>query len=183
MTANAFDMVRKIRHLPGLKLTATIDPTQITKRIKNATQKMLRTGILSAGYRSQSRMLAEQLLDDAGIAPAASANSWAVRIYENTQLTKEARARLLEIANASRMIELASLSAGRDAKYLNERYETLVSGLRQHKARSFSFRLHNTSLNAQAAEVAASCRTPEQVKAHEALAAKLDSLDPFAINF
>jgi hypothetical protein len=183
MSDNAFDMVRKIRHLPGLKLTATIDPQYITKRVKNAAQKMLRTGILSAGYRSQSRMLAEQLLDDAGVAPAASANSWAVRIYANEQLTKEARARLIEIANASRMVELASLSAGRDAKYLNERYETLMSGLRQRKAGAFSFHLHNTSLTAQAAEVVASCRTPEQVTAHEALAAKLDSLDPFAINF
>ena len=63
MSENAFDMVRKIRHLPGLQLTATLDPTQITKRLKNAAQKMLRTGILNGGYTSKARMLATQLLN------------------------------------------------------------------------------------------------------------------------
>ena len=52
MSDNAFDLVRKVRHLPGLQLTATIDPTQITKRVKTAAQQMLRSGVLSAGYRS-----------------------------------------------------------------------------------------------------------------------------------
>ena len=44
--SNAFDMVRKIRHLPGINLKATIEPQHISKRVKNAAQKMLRSGVL-----------------------------------------------------------------------------------------------------------------------------------------
>jgi hypothetical protein len=40
MSDNAFDMVRKIRHLPGLQLTATLNPQLVSKRLKNAAQKM-----------------------------------------------------------------------------------------------------------------------------------------------
>ena len=182
MNNNAFDMVRKIRHLPGLKLTAVIEPQYITKRVKTVAQKMLRTGILSTGYRSQSRLLAEQLLDDAGLAPAASANSWAVRISSVTQLTKDARARIVELVEASRTLELANGSA-QSAPYTKDRYDTMLREFKQHKVGAYAFRLHNVSLHAQVGEVVSACRTPEQVKAHEALAAKLDSTEPIVINF
>jgi hypothetical protein len=152
MTSNAFDMVRKVRHLHGLKLTDTIEPQYISKRVKNAAQKMLRTGILTSGYRSQARMLADQLLGDAGISPAASANSWAVRIFSPTLLTEDARARIGELVEASRVIEIANLSAGRDDKYLNERYKLMLEEFQQSRVQPYAFRLYNASIQAHSGD-------------------------------
>lgn len=182
MSNNTFDMVRKIRHLPGLKLAAFIEPKHITKRVKNAAQKMLRTGILTSSYRSQSRMLAEQLLDSVSAAYAASANSWAVGIYIPSQLTEDVRAQIVEVIEASRMIELAGMD-GRDPKYANERYEGMLSAHRGPTRLAYSIRLYNAALHVRVGELVSACRTPEQVKVHEALAAKLDSTDIIPVNF
>ena len=182
MSDNAFDMVRKIRHLPGLKLTATIYPQFVSKRIKNAAQKMLRTGILQGGYASKSRMLAEQLLSDAGIHAAANNTKWGVRIFAVGQLTNDDREQIVEFMNAARMIELAEMTR-QNGSYIHDRYTSLVNQFKSHAGGQFSFNMYQPALQAQITELVAARRTPEQVKAHEALADRLDSTEPFAINF
>lgn len=181
MSENAFDMVRKIRHLPGLKLTAVIEPQRITKRVKNATQKMLRTGVLANGYASQSRLLAEQLLSAAGLQASATNTKWGVRIFDLGQLTKDDRAQIVEFINAARMIELATESASQ--RYIHDRYTSLVNQFKRQTSGHFAFNIYQPALQAQITELVAARRTPEQVKAHEALAAKLDGTDLISINF
>jgi hypothetical protein len=185
MSENAFDMVRKIRHLPGLQLTATLEPTQITKRLKNATQKMLRSGVLTGGYASKARMLAAQLLSDAGMQASAANTKWGVRIFDVGQLTKDDRAQIVEFINAARMIELLELAEveSRQGSYIHDRYTSLVSQFNQQASGHFGFNIYQPALQVQITELVAARRTPEQVKAHEALAAKLDSTDRIAINF
>ena len=183
MSENAFDMVRKIRHLPGLKLTATLDPTRVSKRVKTAAQKMLRTGVLTNGYASQSRMLAHQLLADAHVEAVASNTKWGVRVLSVSRLTKDDRAHIAEFINAARMIELADMASNKQASYIHDRYTSILTQFEVHKGKHFSFNLYQPTLQAQIVDLISARRTPEQVKAHEALADKLDSTEPFHINF
>jgi hypothetical protein len=180
MSNNAFDMVRKVRHLPGLQLTATIDPTQITKRVKTAAQQMLRSGVLSAGYRSKSRMLAEQLLSDVGREAPASWMPWAAYITDVALLTSEARDQIAELVEATRMIEFAD---SEHTTHINERYSRMLKELRTARFGRLHLSTYQREINKQIAEVVASCRTPLMVEIHNELADKLDSTEPFAINF
>jgi hypothetical protein len=183
MSNNAFDMVRKIRHLPGLKLTATLDPTRVSKRIKTAAQKMLRTGVLTSGYASQSRMLAQQVLDDAHVSAVAYNTKWGVRVLSVSRLTKDDRAQIAEFINAARTIELADMRSDAQAPYIHDRYNNILAQFAAHEGEHFSFNLYQSTLQAQIVALISARRTPEQVKAHEALANRLDSTEPFHINF
>jgi hypothetical protein len=182
MSENAFDMVRKIRHLPGLKLTATIDPTHITKRLKNATQKMLRTGIVTGGYTSKARMLAEQLLKDADREAPVYVSKWGVVITDMALLTNDVREPILELIEAARMIEHASDSR-KNATRINDRYDNMKKQFKSTKIGRLSFALYQPAIQQQIGELVASCRTPLMVQIHNELADKLDSTEPFAINF
>ena len=64
--ADAFDAVRDLR-TPGLVIgTAYIDPQQVPKRTKMATQRMLRNLTVSGGWSSKSRKLFEMIMRDHG---------------------------------------------------------------------------------------------------------------------
>jgi hypothetical protein len=183
MTSNAFDMVRKIRHLPGLKLTATIEPQHISKRVKNAAQKMLRSGVLSNGYTSKSRMLAEQLLNDEGRKAPAQVTRWGMGIQDAALLTKEVRAQIAELIDAARMIEHATSTHSGNDKYINERYDQMHRALKATKVGQLMFNMYQPAIHQQIGELVASCRTPLMVEIHNELAAKLDGTEPFTINF
>jgi hypothetical protein len=182
MTDNAFDMVRKIRHLPGLKLTASLDPTQVTKRLKNAAQKMLRAGIVTGGYTSKARMLAEQLLKDEGRNAPVFAKKWGVFIPDTALLTNEARTQIEGLLSAAKLIDHAN-SGTASAHYINDRYAHTVKALKTTKIGQLSLNTYLPDINLQIAEVVAACRTPLMVQIHNELADKLDSTEPFATNF
>ncbi len=181
MTANAFDMVRKIRHLPGIQVTATVDPNKISKRVKNAAQKMLRTGVLENGHSSKSRLLAQQLQDTFKQPAVGSAAKWSAFISDTTVLNKDGREQIAELLNASRVIEHAN-TRGNNGKYINERYDNMVKEIKDRRAGRLSFRAWDTNIHQQILSVVSACRTPEQVAAHEALAAKLDGTELILIN-
>ena len=180
MTANAFDMVRKIRHLPGLQLTATIDPNQITKRVKNAAHKMLRTGVLMGGHSSQSRLLAEQMQDTFNQPEVGRAHSWGAFITDASMLPDEGRAHLVELLNASRLFEHANNVTKN--RYINDRYDQMIVTVNERRAGRVSFGGYNKVINQQMLEMVSSYRTPERVKADEALADRLNNPEPIIIN-
>ena len=180
--SNAFDMVRKIRHLPGINLTATIDPTRVTKRLKNATQKMLRSGVLVGGYTSKARMLAEQLLSDESRDAPVYVSKWGVVITDMALLTNDVREPILELIDAARMIEIASEPRS-NPTYINDRYDHIKKQFKTTKVGRISYNIYQPVLQQQIGELVASCRTPLMVEIHNELAAKLDSTEPFAINF
>ena len=182
MSDNAFNMVRKIRHLPGLKLTATLDPTQVSKRVKTSAQKMLRSGVLTLGYRSKARLLAEQMLSDAGRVSPATAVTWAAYLPDAAMLTNEAREQIEGLLGASKLIDHASSSAD-NAKYINDRYAQMVKALKTTRIGRLSLHTYQLEINMQIAEVVSACRTPLMLALHNELADKLDSTEPFHINF
>jgi hypothetical protein len=182
MTGNAFDMVRKIRHLPGLKLTATIDPTQVTKRVKSAAQQMLRSGVLTNGYTSKARMMAEQLLSDEGRDASVYVSKWGVVVTDMALLTTDVRGHITELIDAARMIEIASEPRS-NPEYINQRYDQMKRQFKTTKIGRFSFNTYQPAIQQQIGEAVASCRTQLMIEIHNELAAKLDSTEPFAINF
>ena len=184
MSSNAFDMVRKIRHLPGLQVTATIDPTKISKRVKSVAQKMLRNGVLHGGYRSQSRLLAEQVLaeqvlDDSTHKAWATWTSWGVG-FAPCVLTASAREQITELICAARMVELANVDSS-SAKFTHERYDHILAALNERHRIHMS--IYQPTIHKQIAELVSACRSPELVNEHNALADRLDSIKPFRINF
>jgi len=181
MSDNAFDMVRKIRHLPGLQLSATLNPQLVSKRIKNATQKMLRTGIVTGGYTSKSRMLAEQLLKDENREVPVYVTKWGVFISDVALVTDEVRGPIAELVEAARMVEHAA-DPRKTPKYINERYDLMLRSLKKDRIGTLSLNMYQPVLHQQVAELVASCRTPLMVQIHNELADKLDSTEPFAIN-
>lgn len=177
--SNAFDMVRKIRHLPGINLKATIEPQQISKRMKNAAQKMIRSGVLVGGHTSQARVLAEQMFDTYQQNPIGAATTWSAVAYDMALLTKAGREHLLELVEAARLIA----HANGKGNHINDRFDEVVARLSLAKRGRFVFYAGNDkNFHAQMLEVIAACRTPEHVKAHEALAARLDNPEPITIN-
>jgi hypothetical protein len=182
MSNNAFDMVRKIRHLPGIKLTAVIEPQLISKRVKNAAQKMLRTGIVTGMYSSKSRMLAEQLLNDAHREAPVFVTKYGVFIQDMALVSPDVRGPIAELIDAARMLEHAS-TENTNPKYVNERYDQMSKNFKRTKIGRLSLNMYQPVLQQQIAELVASCRTPLMVEIHNELADKLDSTEPFAINF
>lgn len=182
MTNNAFDMVRKIRHLPGLNLTAVIEPQHITKRIKNAAQKMLRSGIVTGGYSSKSRMLAEQLLSDENREVPVFVTRWGVGIRDMALVKPEVREPIMELIDAARVVEHAS-SGRSNPQYINERYDSMRNQFKAAKIGRLSFSLYQPDISQQIAELVASCRTPLMVEIHNELANRLDSTEPIEVNF
>jgi len=177
---NAFDMVRKIRHLSGLNLKAVIEPQQIPKRVKNAAQKMIRSGVLVGGHTSKARVLAEQMFDTHQQDPIGAATTWSAVAYDMSLLTKAGREHLVELVEAARLI---SHTQRRDAMSINARFDELIERLGVAKRGRFVFYAgSDKNFHAQMLEVIAACRTPEHVKAHEALADRLDNPEPITID-
>lgn len=177
---NSFDIARKITHMPGIKVEATIDPTLISVRVKKAAQKMICSGILNGGYRSTSRMLAEQLLKDSRVSACASATRWGVVMY-SAKLSHATKAAIKELINAARVIELATESSPNRKEYVNDRYDRTLKRL-ESETEHVNLSIYQKDIAQQIAELIAAARTPEQVNAAKELAYQLDGTQPIKIN-
>ena len=93
-----------------------------------------------------------------------------------------ARQQIEGLLDAAKLIDHASSSAD-NAKYINDRYAQMVKMLKTTRIGRLSLNTYQLEINMQIAEVAASCRTPLMVEIHNELADKLDSTEPFHINF
>ena len=169
---NTFDIARKINHMPGIKVEATIDPTLISTRVKKAAQRMIRSGILVGGHRSTARMLALQLLSDACIAVSAGASRWGVTLY-NAKLTHATKAQIKELINAAKMIEVMRAETTVRKGYVRDRYARILHELNNPLPTMRLF-VYVPGIAHQIAEVATEQRSAHAIAAANALADKLD---------
>ena len=58
-----YDIARDLQ-IAGVVVQAHIDPKQVSVRIKNAAQRMIRSGVLKGGWNSKSRKLAYKLVEN-----------------------------------------------------------------------------------------------------------------------
>jgi hypothetical protein len=164
--------------MPGFQMEAWINPTLISPRVKKAAQRMIRSGILNGGYRSASRMLAEQLLKDSSVGITTSANKWGVSMY-NVSLTQDTKADIIELLEAARMIEIAKASES-NHRYINERYKLAMTVCRRNNSNHLS--CHVIPIAQQIATIAAASRTQDQIDAANKLADQLDDVAPIQAN-
>jgi hypothetical protein len=129
----------------------------------------------------QLNVTREQLQDTFNQPPVGTATNWGAFIREMSMVPKAKREQLVELINASRLIEHANSSPNN--RYINERYDRMVEEAKRLKTGRASFNTYNKEMNQQIMEFVSSLRTPEQVAAHAALADRLDDPTPFAINF
>jgi len=112
--------------------------------------------------------------------PVGVATTWAAYAYDMSLLTKAGREHLVELTEAARLIAHAN---GSGSPYTNERFDEIVARLNDTKhGRLVFYAGSDKNFHAQMLEVIAACRTPEHVKAHEALADRLDNPEPITIN-
>jgi hypothetical protein len=177
---NSFDLVRKLK-MPGLVLSATLNPTHLSTRIKKSAQTMLRTGIMTGGYRSQAREVACQLLADANLKPLVSFNKHAVALHNLGTLPDAVKDQICDLLEAVKVIEIAG-SRSLHTEYIADRYAQAIANVRENNGATYLHYLYEKSLAAQIAQLAASCRTPERAEQDAALAAKLDSTESIVID-
>ena len=176
---NGYDYGRKIIYMPGFKVEAWIDPTHISPRVKKAAQRMIRTGILNSGYRSAARMLAQQLLTDAGIKSTASADKWGVDIH-NATLTQDTKADIINLLEAGRMVEIANAPESNHAG-IDSRYQRAMRLEMRHN-QSISLSCFVVPIAQQIAEIAAASRSQAHKDAANRLADQLDDVAPIKAN-
>lgn len=181
---NAFDQVRKITHMPGFTVTAAIDPKRISPRIKKSAQKMIRLGIVSGGYRSATRMLAMQLVRDAGPLPISTLSKWGVALHD-APLSHALKTGINELLQAGRMVELAGVTERyvTHIPHINDRYARMAQ-LVTNRHGVCALPCYVPAICMQIAELISASRTANQVTASEEIAARLDdtALIPANIN-
>ena len=179
---NTYDIARKIAHMPGLQVEAWINPASISTRVKKMAQKMIRSGVLTGGYRSTSRMLAIQLMADACIGPSTSANKWGVTLY-NANLTQDTKAEIINLLGAARMIEIANTPDGPSTQqtYTDRRYERTMEVVRRGRG-ELSLQCYVLPIVQQIAELVAASRSESVVAACNKLADQLDDIEPIKAN-
>jgi len=175
----SFDIARKITNMPGLKVEASIDPTLISTRVKKMAQKMIRTGVLTGGYRSVSRMLATQLLGDACIGAVAAATKWGVAIH-NATITRATKAEIVNLLEAARMIEMASKPES-NHPYITARYKEAMK-IERNRHDKINLSCYVLPICQQIAELLAASRTAHHVEASNKLADLLDGTEPIKAN-
>lgn len=175
---STYDMARKISQMPGFQVESWINPALISPRVKKMAQKMIRSGVFTGGYRSTARMLATQLMGDAGIKDSAAATKWGVTIF-NAKLTPDTRAEILNLLEAARMVELANEPD--NTEYIKSRYERAMAFKpASHERATMSCFVFPIAL--QIAELVAAGRPAEQIEAANTLADRLDDIAPIKAN-
>jgi hypothetical protein len=112
-----YDTARDLK-LPGAVVSAHIDPTKVSPRIKKMVQTMLRKGKLKGGWSSQSLMLARKLLDGKNIPVLQGWNSY----YRAEPFNAETLAFFDEMFEADASLEKIRMSdSQRESKWYIER--------------------------------------------------------------
>jgi len=176
---NSYDIARKIVHMPGIQMEAWINPTLISPRIKNSVQRMIRTGILTGGYRSTARMLASQLLKDACIGVTASANKWGVTLF-NAQLTPDTKGDIIELLEAARVLELMTVPKS-NHDYVSARYKRAMA-LEIRPDQTIHMSCYVLAISKQIAERVSAERSQLHVETANRLADQLDDVAPIQAN-
>jgi hypothetical protein len=171
--------------LPGAVVSAHIDPTKVSPRIKKMVQTMLRKGQLKGGWDSKSIMLARKLLEGKNIPVLHGWNSF----YRAEPFNAETLAFFDEMFEANASLEKMGMSAAqRESKWYIERVE---ENLQDHKrlvrrvtTEAIALHLHMESndLREQVNEKLLSLRMPEDVAALHAVADRLDDPTPIPLN-
>lgn len=180
-----YDTARDLK-LPGAVVSAHIDPTQISPRIKKMVQTMLRKGKLKGGWSSQSFMLARKLLDGKDLPVLHGWNS----MFRCQPLTDADLAQFDEWFEADAALEKMKMSESqRDSVWYNKRFDAnlaenkrAIRRLTHTHMTMFYVRIDTPEMREQIEDKLVSMRLPEDIAALDALAESLDLPTPIPLN-
>lgn len=180
---SVYDTARQLK-IPGVVVQAHIDPTLVSPRIKKMAQTMLRKGMLKGGWNSKSALLARHLLEDTGLPVLARWNSF----YRAPKFNAETLAYFDELFEADIALQKMDMSPEQlgtpwNAKVLRDDLEENQQAVRRvgTTTKSLFLRMYNEDLRAQAHEKLLALRSPKDVAALDALAARLDDPTPIPV--
>lgn len=184
--ANAFDAVRDLR-TPGLVIgTAYIDPQQVPKRIKTATQRMLRNLTATGGWTSKSRKLFEMIMRDHGQDTVWMCDWGTVyNIHHTSQALRDQWCEYLELnytleASQGRFDGAAWPEAARE--YMRMAVDRVRNGVHRYVGFSNDMTGLEAAVQPLVREAFYTHMLPEHKAIGEALAARLDGTAPIPVS-
>lgn len=105
--ATVYDIARKLK-LPGVVVTAEIDPTAMSSRMFNSIYRMIKAGV-AEGWSSDAARVAGQLMKAEGI-PYAATSTYGITTYGKFNVTDESREQIRDMFNAYITLYVSSLS-------------------------------------------------------------------------
>jgi hypothetical protein len=183
---DAFDAVRDLRTVGLVIGTAYIDPQQVPKRIKMATQRMLRKLTVSGGYSSKSRKLFEMIMRDHGHDTVWMCD-WGT-VYNINRTSQTLRDQWCEYLELDYTIQSAQgqFPTDENQRYARQAKDDAVDRVRSGRSKYPNF---SNDLNRCGGDVYPLIREtfythmlPEHKAIGEALAARLDGTAPIPVS-
>ena len=187
---SAFDTARDLR-IPGVVISQVhIDTGQLSVRMKNMVKDMLRKGIVSGGWSSKARQVAEKLAEGRGIRLVV-AREHGFFAPHRALYDPDVAERVCELISADEMLELANdqnLAHTRD--YTNkimhrtrERHDASRATVRNHTPATHSrwCHMYSSELSQEVAKVFAENRSDQELAAAEELCGCIDRSELIAV--
>jgi hypothetical protein len=179
-----YDTARDLK-LPGAVVSAHIDPTKITPRIKKMVQTMLRNGKLKGGWSSQSFMLARKLLESKNLPVLQGWNSR----FRCRPLTDADLAQFDEWFEADVALEKMKMNASqRDSVWYLKRFDAnlaenkrAIRNLTHRNLIPFYVRIDNDPIKVQVHDKLLELRLPKDIAALNEVADLLDAPTPIPL--
>lgn len=167
--------VARLAQVAGIETTFTFYPDRLTPRVRNAAKKIIRTRVLTGGYRSQARNVAKLMMARHNVPHVNANNRW----VEVGNVPREVRDSLLELRQAD--WAAYKLSDGHIHPYYIKRYESDVEMLKSDDEVGV-IHFDDLSLGKKAVSFLQNwCRSEQHAGHAEAVASILDTDQPIVL--
>ena len=174
-----YEIARNLK-LPGVFVSAHLDPATIPPRMFNSIHRMIKTGV-AVGWSSQAAQVAKRLMRDHHVSfVETSPYGVATAAILNPSIKDE----VLELYEAYITVQTAQAQPGSRAdytKYWEQRRADLEAMFRPDYFMHKFIQVSNQHYRAQIALLMASARHPDDIAAGEALAARFRAGEKFPI--
>lgn len=172
---NYYDVARMANTM-AMKTTVVLDPTLITVRVKNSIKKQLRSGFITAGWRSHAAKIAEALTHKLGL-PVTRVWWRGVQINNPSLDTRQYLLGLVEADWAAQLLERPHIASN---QYYRKQYEQHLLYLRGNTA-SFHLTFQSSAFAEQARDYMGQGMTAADREKIEKAIDLLDGTEPIHI--
>lgn len=174
MSNTVYEVARRIK-MPGVEVQATFHPHKLSKRIFNASKKMIETGVIN-GWGASAQVA--RFVFSSHHVGYVSVDKWHVAIRGGWTFapTDEIKERVTELHNAWLLVETVA-RGGFDQTHYREYLDNFLSGKRSHLALA-----SNKEITEQIAELVAYCRSERDLAESSDLAARFVAGESFPVS-
>lgn len=161
----------------GMVTSISLDPNQVSVRVKNSVKRMLRKGRITGGWSSQSAKLAEHIRDKFEL-PVTRDNWRGVQI---STISMETKAKLKEIVQADWAVMNLDGARYAHVPYYRDQYNETLKTLESPDTKDFYIDILDKGLCEQARDLLVSQITEADKAKIENAIAYLDGTQPIHI--